>query len=356
LSAFATAEHVAVQRALAEFRGGRPILFLAEAPFVAMPVDGCDQRLLDEIRRTFNAAPLRLAITARRAWALGIKTEEAVTLRLNSRTEVGEILSFAASASVTRPLEPSPARPAILAGIDLAKLAGRLPAVLIAEANSAVPTALVQLKATAVSEFREQLVESMTIAACSLIPLEGVEVAQFVVFRDAIGSSCAALVIGEPDFSKPLLVRLHSACQTGDVFGSRRCDCGDQLKLAISRMRSTGGILLYLDQEGRGLGLLNKIRAYSLQDSGLDTIDANMILGFENDERDYLVAARMLELLGCRRVVLLTNNPVKVADLSRAGIAICGRIPLQAPVTTKNRRYLATMAKRAGHCLDYELE
>jgi GTP cyclohydrolase II len=215
LDAFVTAEHVAVQRALAEFRGGRPVLFLAGAPFVAMPVDGCDQRLLDEIRLTFNAAPLRLAITARRAWALGIKTEETVTLRLNARSEVGEILSLAASASVTRPLAASPARPAILASIDLAKLAGRLPAVLIAEANSAVPTALVQLKPTAVSAFRKQLIQSVTIAACSLIPLEGVEAAQFVVFRDAIGSSSAALVIGEPDFSKPLLVRLHSACQTG---------------------------------------------------------------------------------------------------------------------------------------------
>ena len=101
-------------------------------------------------------------------------------------------------------------------------------------------------------------------------------------------------------------------------------------------MRSTGGIVLYLDQEGRGLGLLNKIRAYRLQDSGLDTIDANMTLGFENDERDYLVAARMLQLLGCKRVVLMTNNPVKIANLSRAGIEVCGRMPLQVAMTTKN--------------------
>jgi GTP cyclohydrolase II len=341
---------------LAEFRGGRPVLFLAREPFVAMPIDGCDQRLLQAFRQTFNTAPLQLAITARRAAALGIKTKGPVRLHLKEEAEVGEILSLAASSSVTRPLDASPARPTILAGIDLAKLAGRLPAVLIAEVHSAVPTALIQLKATAVSSFREQLIQSMTIAACSLIPLEGVETAKCVVFRDAIGSGGAALVIGEPDFSKPVLVRLHSACQTGDVFGSRRCDCGDQLKLAICRMRSTGGILLYLDQEGRGLGLLNKIRAYRLQDSGLDTIDANMTLGFENDERDYLVAVRMLELLGCKRVVLLTNNPAKVADLSRGGIAICGRLPLQAPVTTKNRRYLATMARRAGHCLDHVWE
>jgi len=346
-------DHVAVQRGLAEFRGGRPVLFLAAEPFVALPVDGADQRLLEEIRQTFNTAPLQLAITEQRASAIGIKTKGAVTLRLNARAEVSEILSLAAAASVTRRPDASPARPAILAAIDLAKLARRLPAVLIVDANSTVPRALVQLKATAVSVFRQQLIQSLSISACSLIPLEGVDAAQFVVFRDAIASGPAAIVIGEPDLSCPVLVRIHSACLTGDVFGSRRCDCGDQLKLAISRMRSAGGIVLYLDQEGRGLGLLNKIRAYRLQDSGLDTIDANMTLGFENDERDYLVAARMLQLLGCKRVVLMTNNPVKIDNLSRAGIEVCGRMPLQVAMTTKNRRYLATMARRAGHCLDY---
>jgi GTP cyclohydrolase II len=228
--------------------------------------------------------------------------------------------------------------------------------VLIADASSAISCALVQLEATAVSVFREKLIRSLSIAASSVIPLEDLHAAQVVVFRDAIGSWLAAIVIGEPNLSRPVLVRIHSACLTGDVFGSRQCDCGDQLKLAIARMRSTGGILLYLDQEGRGLGLLNKIRAYRLQESGLDTIDANMTLGFEHDERDYLVAARMLQLLGCTRVVLLTNNPAKLADLSKAGIEICGRVPLQVSITTKNRRYLAAMARRAGHRLDHVWE
>jgi len=356
LGTFISSEQVAVHRGLAEFRGGRPVLFLAREPFVAMPIDGCDQRLLQAFRQTFNTAPLQLAITARRAAALGIKTKGPVTLHLKEEAEVSEILSLAASSSVTRPLDASPARPTILAGIDLAKLAGRLPAVLIADAGSAISCALVQLEATAVSVFREQLIRSLSIAASSVIPLEDMDAAQFVVFRNAIGNELAAIVIGEPNLSSPVLVRIHSACLTGDVFGSRRCDCGDQLKLAISRMRGTGGILLYLDQEGRGLGLLNKIRAYSLQDSGLDTIDANMTLGFEDDERDYLVAARMLQLLGCKRVMLLTNNPAKLADLSRAGIEICGRVPLQVSITTKNRRYLATMARRAGHRLDHVWE
>jgi GTP cyclohydrolase II len=353
LGTLVASEQVAVQRGLAEFRGGRPVLFSGREPFVAMPIDGCDQQLLEAFRQTFNTAPLRLAITARRASALGIETKRPVTLHLNVKAEVSEIFSLAVSSSVTRPPDASPARPSVLASIDLAKLAGRLPAVLIADAGSAIPCALVQLEATAVSVFREQLIPSLSIAASSVIPFEGMDAAQFVVFRNAIGTGHAAVVIGEPDLSSPVLVRIHSACLTGDVFGSRRCDCGDQLKLAISRMRSSGGILLYLDQEGRGLGLLNKIRAYRLQDSGLDTIDANMTLGFEHDERDYRVAARMLQLLGCKRVVLLTNNPAKLADLSRAGIEICGRVPLQASITTKNRRYLATMARRAGHRLDH---
>src|SRR3984957_5243079 len=158
-----------------------------------------------------------------------------------------------------------------------------------------------------------------------------------------------ALIVGAPDLSRPVLVRLHSEGLSGDVFGSRRCDCGDQLRLAFSRMHSAGGIVLYLRQEGRGVGLLNKIRAYDLQDAGLDTVEANMTLGFETDERDYRVAGRMLQLLGCKSVLLLTNNPAKLAGLSDTGIEISGRVPLHAPFTANNRRLLETLMARAGH-------
>jgi len=137
------------------------------------------------------------------------------------------------------------------------------------------------------------------------------------------------------------------------VFGSRRCDCGDQLQLAIARVKERGGIILYLEQEGRGLGLANKMRTYRLQDCGLDTVDANVTLGFEDDERDYRIAARMLQLLGCRRVVLLTNNPAKLDGLAGAGIEVCGCMPLHAPVNAENRRYLTAKAVRAGHRLDH---
>jgi GTP cyclohydrolase II len=153
--------------------------------------------------------------------------------------------------------------------------------------------------------------------------------------------------------SKPVLVRLHSACLTGDVFGSRRCDCGDQLNLAIKRIEEMGGgVVLYLAQEGRGLGLANKMRTYRMQDEGLDTIDANTTLGFDDDERDYGVAARMLQMLDCSRVILLTNNPHKLDGLASYGIEIASRMPIEAPVNADNVRYLTAKAERAGHRLD----
>jgi GTP cyclohydrolase II len=160
------------------------------------------------------------------------------------------------------------------------------------------------------------------------------------------------VIVGTPDLSKPVPVRLHSACLTGDVFGSRRCDCGDQLKLALVRLQEAGGgVILYLAQEGRGLGLANKMRTYQLQDAGLDTVDANTTLGFDDDERDYGVAVRMLQMLGCNRVVLLTNNPAKLDGLSKAGIQIAGRWPIETPINSDNRRYMTAKASRAGHHL-----
>jgi GTP cyclohydrolase II len=134
------------------------------------------------------------------------------------------------------------------------------------------------------------------------------------------------------------------------VFGSRRCDCGDQLQLALARLESAGGgIVLYLAQEGRGIGLANKMRAYRLQDAGLDTRDANTMLGFDDDERDYGTAAMMLRSLNCTRIVLLTNNPAKLDGLIKAGIEIAARVPLEAPINSHNRRYLTTKAVRSGH-------
>src|SRR6266542_2544835 len=355
---------IAVERGVAEFRAGRPVLFAGDERVVAVPVDALDagrlQGFIGTFARVSDALALRLAVTARRARALGIDAEAPVALTLDGSEDLDAIHSLAADASARRAVAAVPAVPAgpeATAAIELAKLAQRLPALLFAAADRdrELPNAglLLSVEAEAVARFRQQLVESLRIAAASRVPLEGADQAQFVVFRDGIGGSPAAIVIGKPDLKQPVLVRLHSACLTGDVFGSRRCDCGDQLKLAIARIKHAGGIILYLDQEGRGLGLANKTRAYRLQDSRLDTVDANVTLGFEDDERDYRIAARMLQLLGCRRVVLLTNNPAKLDGLAGAGIEVCGCMPLHAPVNAENRRYLTAKAVRAGHRLDH---
>ncbi len=161
-----------------------------------------------------------------------------------------------------------------------------------------------------------------------------------------------ALVYGDPKAVDAVLVRIHSECLTGDVFGSLRCDCGDQLDQALKRIVAEGaGVLLYMRQEGRGIGLRHKLDAYALQDRGLDTVDANLCLGFPVDQRDYTVCARMLEDLGLRRVRLLTNNPQKVAALAAAGITVVERVPLVIPPTPENHVYLATKRRRMGHLL-----
>jgi GTP cyclohydrolase II len=160
-----------------------------------------------------------------------------------------------------------------------------------------------------------------------------------------------AFELGRPSAAGPPLVRLHSECLTGDVFGSQRCDCGPQLREAVERISTHGGYVLYLRQEGRGIGLYDKLDAYALQDRGLDTYDANLALGHQADERDYTGAAQMLHALGARRIVLLSNNPDKGAQLARLGITIASRIPTTLHLTGANAAYLATKARRGGHDL-----
>jgi GTP cyclohydrolase II len=174
-----------------------------------------------------------------------------------------------------------------------------------------------------------------------------------VLFREVDGSAehVAILVNGvsERGPDHVVTVRLHSSCLTGDLLGSLRCDCGDQLQRAMAHLASSGGVLLYLSQEGRGTGLANKLRAYCLQDRGLDTIDADRHLGFRGDERDYQVAVAMLNALGIQRIALLTNNPQKIDALRAGGIDVVERLPLIAPTNPHNERYIETKRLRAGH-------
>lgn len=165
------------------------------------------------------------------------------------------------------------------------------------------------------------------------------------------GQQPLALLRGTVRGDRPTLVRIHSECLTGEVFGSRRCDCGPQLALALERIGREGGVLVYLRQEGRGIGLANKLRAYALQDAGHDTVDANLALGFPADPRDYDLAVAILRQLGVGRVRLMTNNPDKLASLERGGIAVVERVPLVVAPTPESAAYLRTKQQRLGHLL-----
>lgn len=185
------------------------------------------------------------------------------------------------------------------------------------------------------------------------LPMEVSEAGRLHIFRpEDGGDEHYAIEIGSPPRDAPVLSRLHSACFTGDLMGSLKCDCGPQLRAALAQMGAEGaGVLLYLNQEGRGIGLANKMRAYSLQDQGFDTVEANHRLGFEDDERDFRIGARILHNMGFRSVRLLTNNPAKIDMMRANGIEVAERVPLKVGETAHNRAYLATKAAKSGHML-----
>jgi GTP cyclohydrolase II len=358
---FGSPDRVLVKRALAEFRSRRPVMFSSPTGkfHIALPVDGLDAARLHAFEHLCAPAQPKLVVTARRARSLGIEANGPVSLALPQLGGAEAILSLVADAHSDESAEvDGPTDSSATAAIELAKIAQQLPALLVAEvdapASLMVEPPLVVVACDAVMKFRRDEVHSLEIASDAKVPLQGGISTRFVVFRNAVGGGSVAVIVGNPDFSEPMPVRLHSACLTGDVFGSSRCDCGDQLRLALSRLQEEGGgVILYLEQEGRGLGLANKMRAYALQDAGLDTVDANTTLGFDDDERDYGIAARMLQKLGCTRVHLLTNNPAKLDGLSGHGIEVIGRKPLHAPINAHNRRYMTAKAMRAGHKLDH---
>jgi GTP cyclohydrolase II len=244
-------------------------------------------------------------------------------------------------------------REAAEAAMELARLAGVLPAFLVdpipaGEAQQVSPSDLAVWKETG----------RLVIASRARLPIAACEDAEIVAFRSADDlREHVALVIGKQDGGKAPLVRLHSECLTGDILGSLKCDCGPQLDAALAAMAGAAtaggwGVLLYMRQEGRGIGLINKLRAYRLQDQGHDTVDANNRLGLPTEARDFPVAARMLALLGVHAIRLMTNNPAKVEALEAEGVEVAERVPHQLPPNPHNERYLATKRDRAGHLLD----
>ena len=348
--------HVAFDRAAAELRAGRPII--VEGDEGAMLLAALDS-VSPDVYATFRTLPdATLVLTAKRGQALGFDVKRPAGFPL-ARLDRESAHRLATTPHIEAPKDWIPADTVAEAALDICKHALLLPAVLSARvpAAAALPADIYRVPLDRLAAVDETGF-TLEIVSEAKVPLTGDVDARFLVFRGGPAPrDQVAVVIGNPDPNKPVPVRVHSACLTGDLFGSLRCDCGDQLRNAVAQLNAAGGgVLLYLDQEGRGIGIGNKMRAYALQDDGFDTIDADGVLGFDADERRYSYAAAMLAALGYRRIVLLTNNPAKIAALDAAGIEVTAHQGLTGVVTPHNLRYLNTKAKRANHMLDALLE
>ena len=355
-----------VDRATADLRRGEMVVLAHDgATTVLMAAETLTSEDLARLAR-LTGRQLSLALTRRRAAVLGWAPAAqgpggTVIIPIPEGSEVEFLRQLAdPTASAGLPAATGAAklpRQAADAAVELTKLARLLPAVMLGPVGSQVAAELAAdgihtVHAADILAYQREAAQSLRPVAEAKVPLADAENTRIIAFRPSDGGTGhIAIVIGECDPAQPVLVRLHSECFTGDLLGSLRCDCGDQLRGAIVEIARAGsGILLYLAQEGRGIGLVNKLRAYILQDAGLDTFDANEQLGFDADERVYLPAAEMLRQLGFVRVRLMTNNPDKVAALTRCGIAVVERVPHVFPANAHNERYLRTKA-RHGHLL-----
>jgi GTP cyclohydrolase II len=362
----------ALDAAIVALRRGEPVLLDGpDHAVLALAAEFVNDDNLARLRAV-SGRTLRMVLTRRRAVALGLAGREKVPGALAGAVSI--TLAPDLSAAVIRNLadpaaslgaeppglgpEPAIAEGGELASVALARLAALLPAALVlplAPAEAALARRRTDFAVVEIAEVltRRAAIAGLTRVAEARVPLADAEDARLIAFRPGDGGTeHLAIVIGTPDPAVPVLVRLHSECFTGDVLASLRCDCGEQLRGAIATIAQAGaGVMLYLAQEGRGIGLVNKLRAYQLQDAGFDTIDANEQLGFDADERVYLPAAEMLRQLGFATVRLLTNNPDKVAALERYGIRVAERVPHVFPANGHNESYLRTKATRSGHLL-----
>jgi len=378
----ATQAQAAVERAMAELRRGGIVLLRDDDGSVGLVIaaESCGPRALQRLQGLAQDAPV-LVTTRRRAEAIGMdipphiaggmgETNKPITLDLPEGVPVDIILRphesegaerHVALRHLSRPVASHAPRIAETA-IELAKIARLLPAVALGPLSRdpgnkrrdwAREQDIVFVDVASVLGYEETASRNLQQVAQAHVPLEGAENARILAWRPSDGGKeHLAIVVGEIDPTEPVLIRLHSECFTGDLLGSLRCDCGVQLRGAIAELAKRGsGVLLYLAQEGRGIGLVNKLRAYELQDDGFDTIDANEQLGFDADERIYAPAATMLSRMGIKRVRLLTNNPEKISQLERYGIEVAERVAHSFPANGHNENYLRTKAERAGHML-----
>ncbi len=369
----------AVHRAASELRRGTPVLLQgSDSALVVAAAETVSARGLGELAAAARGpavlllAPVRAAAVLQRpvpqatgAAPIGTAAEMgAVALRLTPALLDPAALRSLADPTAERLLPEQPERtampPQALPAIALAKLARLLPALVVAPAAEAAAARLdlLSVKAADVLAYPVAAPASLARVAEARVPLEDAPEARIIAFRAADGGIEHLAILVDSVSPNPTpggvpLVRVHSECFTGDLLGSLRCDCGPQLRGAIKRMAAdpAGGVLLYLAQEGRGIGLVNKLRAYTLQDQGLDTLDANRALGYGADERNFWVAAEMLRAIGVPRVRLLTNNPDKLAGLAACGIEVEGREAHQFEGNGVNDGYLETKARRFGHLL-----
>ncbi len=350
---------VAVDRAISELRRGAAVLVRSPSGRVLiLAAEAVSDESLARLKSDSGAEPI-LAITGRRAGVLGLSESESGVFRVAAQdgfdTETIAFLADPCARTLGQPdltrLDVQSALGLEPACVTLTKLARLLPAAIIAETTTHAPFDVVQVEADDILAYQVTAARTLRQISQARVPLENAENARIVAFRPSDGGiEHLAIIIGEPDPDQAVLTRLHSECFTGDLLGSLRCDCGDQLRGAIAEIAQSGsGVLLYLAQEGRGIGLVNKLRAYQLQDEGFDTLDANLQLGFDDDERIYLPAAQMLRLLGIGRVRLLTNNPGKMEALARHGIEVAERVSHVFPSNDHNQGYLLTKATRGGH-------
>lgn len=358
------------ERGVFDMRRGQPVhLSGPDGTMLATAVETMDDDHLRLITELTGSSP-RLVLTGERACALGLGTDKdtAVSITLSTGVTTSEIAALAGAPVAALPAgllrqHTTAAHTAEYGALEMAKAALLVPAVLCADVPRQPGEALRKrfedgtflcvpvAQATALNANPRSGVIRISEAD---VPLEDADHTRFVLFREHNGVlEHVAILIGEQEaWGDPVPVRIHSACLTGDLFGSLRCDCGEQLRSSVHSIAAEGGgVLLYMAQEGRGIGLANKLRAYGIQDQGLDTVDANRMLGFHDDERHYQAAIAMLEEIGVRRVKLFTNNPEKILALARGGIDVVERRPLHGSINRHNRLYLDTKARRAGHLL-----
>jgi len=354
----------AVHRAIAEARRGVPVVLAARRPLIIAPAETLGAEGLRVIDLLSNGHAVLLLAPSRAAAVLQheiAETSPAIALKLARPLIDAQTLKRAADPTLEQILpefERVAAPEAAEAALALGKLARLLPAMVAAPVKAgwaSLPAGadLLSVPAEDLLAYPLELAASLNKVAEVSVPLDAARDARLIAFRALDqGIEHMAILVGDPVAEQAPLIRVHSECFTGDLLGSLRCDCGPQLQGAIARMATEGaGAVLYLSQEGRGIGLINKLRAYTMQDNGLDTVDANHALGWQADERNFHIAAAMLKEMGMTRIRLLTNNPDKVTALAACGIEIVERVPHEFEPNGVNDGYLATKALRFGHLI-----